>query len=99
MVGTGKELLQLFHTKSENLENLLIYHLGGEDFFVKGENLRREWVAYGMPKTLKEWLNIQLDFQDGHSYFTNAAKSLRNGGKKRNIKELRKASGLMQIVN
>lgn len=83
------DLLQLLICDSD------MDHLGREDFFVKGENLRREWREYGMPKTLKEWLQIQLDFQQGHIYFTNAAKSLRNEGKEKNIRELREALGLM----
>lgn len=87
------DILQLLICDSD------LYHLGGEDFFVKGENLRRELAEYGKANSPTEWLKIQLDFQLGHSYFTNAAKSLRNEGKERNIKKLREALGLMQTVS
>ena len=68
-------------------------YLGRKDFFVIGENLRRELREYGMPKTLGEWCEVQISFQEAHSYFTNAAKSLRNEGKQSNIRELKELFG------
>jgi len=41
-----------------------------------------------MPKEREKWLKGQLAFQQSHTYFTNAARTLRNQGKKNNIKRL-----------
>lgn len=62
--------------------------LGREDFFRVGETLRQELKEYGMPKEREKWLKGQLAFQQSHTYFTNAARTLRNQGKKNNIKRL-----------
>src|SRR3989338_10778143 len=62
--------------------------LGRDDFFVVGENLRRELGEYGLSKSVKEWFKSQLNFQKSHSYFTSAAQKLRNAGKHKNILEL-----------
>ncbi len=63
--------------------------LGREDFFVKSENLRKELREYGMPKTVKEWYKEQLSFLEAHSYFTNAARSIRDKGKQENIQQIK----------
>ena len=63
--------------------------LGREDFFITGENLRRELSANGMHKSLRAWYETQLAFQESHKYFTNAAKKLRNAQKKMNTAEIR----------
>jgi uncharacterized protein len=68
--------------------------LGREDFFRVGETLRLELIEYGMPKTPIEWLGCQLEFQQNHSYFTNAARNLRNDGKEKNIKRIKEILGI-----
>ena len=78
-----KDILQLLICDAD------LDHLGKEDFFAKGENLRREWIEYGMPYTPQEWVKVQYDFQLWNSYFTAAAKRLRDEGKKKNIEILR----------
>ncbi|MSS74036.1 metal-dependent phosphohydrolase [Candidatus Pacearchaeota archaeon] len=59
--------------------------LGRKDFFAVGENLLRELNENGTQIDLREWYNLQLDFQKNHSYFTDAAKILRNEQKSKNI--------------
>jgi len=64
--------------------------LGREDFLETSHNLRQELEAHGTPVPLKEWYRRQLDFLSTHRYFTEAARSLRDAGKQRNIAELQR---------
>lgn len=68
--------------------------LGREDFFITGENLRRELAGQGIENGLRKWYEAQLAFQRNHSYFTDAAKKLRNEGKARNILEIERLLGV-----
>src|SRR3989338_2590089 len=63
--------------------------LGRDDWFSISESLRRELKEYGIYQTPRQWAVVSLDFQENHSYFTNAAQRLRNEGKQRNITELK----------
>ena len=50
--------------------------------------LRAELAGHGVRTTLKEWYGGQVTFLSQHTYFSEAARSLRNAGKSRNIAEL-----------
>lgn len=63
------------------------------DFFTIAENLRRELNEHGHDISFRQQLESSLEFQEGHSYFTEAAKALRGEGKRRNIEELKKVLG------
>ena len=65
-------------------------NLGREDFFAVAERLRAEQANFGVTQTDEEWYNFEITFLKSHDYFTEAARSLRNEGKKRNIQELKK---------
>ncbi len=85
---------QLPQTPHNLLEELMcdadMDSLGREDYWPIGANLRKERAAYGTPLTLREWYTIQFKFLTGHSYFTAAARALRQAGKLKNIEGLRK---------
>ncbi|GAB4209571.1 MAG: hypothetical protein OHK0022_40860 [Roseiflexaceae bacterium] len=59
--------------------------LGREDYMTRNQALRDEWAAQGRNVSDAEWYANQLDFIRGHSYWTKAARALRNPGKLRNI--------------
>ena len=59
--------------------------LGREDFLETSHSLRREIEAHGTFIPLQEWYSRQLEFLTLHRYFTEAARTLRNAGKERNI--------------
>lgn len=59
--------------------------LGREDFFSRGEMLRQEQIALGMELPWLEWQASQLSFLKQHTYFTPAAKSLRDASKQEHI--------------
>ncbi|MGB0386120.1 MAG: HD domain-containing protein [Ardenticatenaceae bacterium] len=61
-----------------------------EDFFSKNIALRLEFALYGNPTTDEEWYSSQLKFLESHTYFTDAAKSLRRAGKQKNITQLKR---------
>ena len=67
--------------------------LGRDDCFMLGHNLRREWNSRGMSLGLREWYEFQLIFLENHTYLTEAAKSLREPGKQKNIEELKTLLG------
>ncbi len=63
--------------------------LGREDFHDLGMKLHREHIEFNISTSKNEWFHQQLTFLEDHTYFTNAARELRNEGKSRNIDKLR----------
>lgn len=76
-----------------NLEKIIcdadLDSLGREDFFVISHSLRLELKEMGIITTVKEWYTRQLKFLETHAYLSDAGKTLRAEGKKKNILELR----------
>ncbi|MBI9033118.1 MAG: HD domain-containing protein [Bacteroidales bacterium] len=68
-------------------------YLGRDDYFLISHSLRLEWKYYNNDIPLKDWYKMQIRFLKDHSYFTLAAKQLRQPGKEYNcglIEELLK---------
>jgi uncharacterized protein len=63
--------------------------LGCDEFLDYNELLRCERLVLGQPQTPCEWYDEQIVFIEQHSYFTEAARQLREAGKQRNIAQLR----------
>ncbi len=59
--------------------------LGREDYLRTSLWLRDELAAHGMPIPLREWYARQHRFLSEHTYFTDAARTLRRAGKLKNI--------------
>jgi uncharacterized protein len=59
--------------------------LGREDSHARSQALRTEMAAHGTPLGEAEWYRFQLKFLRDHRYFTAAARSLRDEGKRRHI--------------
>ncbi len=59
--------------------------LGRPDFLARNMCLQQELVNFGHELQLKQWYEAQLAFLEQHTYFTPAAKKLRNTGKQQNI--------------
>lgn len=59
--------------------------LGRDDFLLRNERLRAEMAARGQVVTDVIWYRQQLSFLGSHSYFTNAARTLRSKAKQRNM--------------
>ncbi len=62
--------------------------LGREDYLDTSHDLYAELVAYGASISLKDWYRRQLNFLSNHTYFTEAARELRDAGKQKNIRRL-----------
>ncbi len=62
--------------------------LGRCDFWKRNQALHAEVAALGMDFTDAQWYTHQLQFLRNHMYFTNAARILRGGGKRRHIVEM-----------
>jgi predicted metal-dependent HD superfamily phosphohydrolase len=69
-------------------------NLGREDFFDRGELLRKELAEQGIEKTDTEWYEFSLKFLQGHNYFTESAQNLRQKKKEQNIQEIRDLLGI-----
>ena len=64
--------------------------LGCEEFLEYNELLRCERLVLGQPQTPCEWYDEQIVFIEQHTYFTDAARELREEGKQRNILKLQR---------
>ena len=62
--------------------------LGREDYLETSHNLHAELGACCDPIPLKAWYRRQLNFLSNHTYFTEAARELREAGKQENIRRL-----------
>jgi uncharacterized protein len=63
--------------------------LGREDFWLRNQALRTEVAAFGTPVSDEEWYSGQLKFMQNHSYFTQAARTLRAERKQKNIEAMK----------
>jgi uncharacterized protein len=64
--------------------------LGREDFLEVAGRLRQEMALAGTHKSDEEWYQFELDFLSQHTYFTQAARNLRDEGKRKNLEALQK---------
>ncbi|MFA8449536.1 MAG: HD domain-containing protein [Bacteroidales bacterium] len=65
-------------------------YLGRNDYFMISHQLRYEWELLGLRKiSLKDWYQFQINFLEGHSFYTKTAQELRNEGKEKNLKEIK----------
>jgi uncharacterized protein len=62
--------------------------LGKEDFFSRSKDLQRELEAIGRGMDDVQWYTSQVKFLKGHTYWTAAARDLRDAQKQRNIADL-----------
>jgi predicted metal-dependent HD superfamily phosphohydrolase len=63
--------------------------LGREDFFERNEQLHLEFNTRNPPMTQREWWAAQIGFLQGHTYFTPAARALRDATKQHHIAMLK----------
>jgi predicted metal-dependent HD superfamily phosphohydrolase len=63
--------------------------LGRDDFFARNQALRQELLLRGEQVSNSEWLQRQLNFLQEHTYFTAAARKLRQPTKLTNIARVR----------
>jgi uncharacterized protein len=84
---------QLPHVPESLLEAILadadLDSLGREDFMARSQALRDEQQAFGITVNDKDWYQAQIKFLTEHKYFTQSAKTLRDGQKSQNIQQLR----------
>jgi len=62
--------------------------LGREDFLLRNKDLYLELDARDIKFNLEDWYRSQLRLLQAHQYFTDAARSLRQPGKQRNIEKM-----------
>ena len=64
-------------------------YLGRADYDELSENLHQEFLHFGVIKTEREWLDLQIKFLENHKYHTLYAKWNRRKLKLRKLKELK----------
>jgi uncharacterized protein len=63
-------------------------NLGRDDFEARSKLLREELEALGNSVNDEDWYERQLEFLQGHTYFTDAARGLRDEKKQHNLEAL-----------
>ncbi len=65
-------------------------YLGRNDFIPNSQNLFRELYEKNKIKNMEDWNKLQIKFIEGHQYFTESARKLRDVNKSKQLDELRK---------
>lgn len=65
-------------------------YLGRHDFIPNSQNLFRELYERNKIRTMEEWNKMQIKFIEGHQYFTESARRLRDVNKNKQLEDLRK---------
>jgi len=65
-------------------------YLGRKDYDELSENLHQEFLHFGVIKTEREWIDLQIKFLESHKYHTLVAKWNRRKLKLSKLKELKK---------
>ncbi len=73
--------------------------LGCDDFIPRNLDLRAEMATYGQTMTDEEWYASQVEFLQGHRYFTASANALRAAGKVRNAQWLNQQLAKLRVGN
>jgi uncharacterized protein len=73
--------------------------LGSKNFMQRNNDLRRELAHLGKQFTDEQWYLGQLEFLEGHRYFTESARSLRDAQKSVNMQELRDLLKTFSVAN
>jgi predicted metal-dependent HD superfamily phosphohydrolase len=63
-------------------------YLGREDFFKLGQELKKEYLHFGIVKSDEEWEQKQILFLEKHRYFTKSSQALREPLKQKNLRVL-----------
>lgn len=64
-------------------------YLGGDEFHVTADKLKRELKERNIIQTDKQWDELQVKFLEAHTYFTKTAIELRQANKNIRIKEIK----------
>ncbi|MBT8196523.1 MAG: HD domain-containing protein, partial [Bacteroidia bacterium] len=54
-----------------------LYYLGSHHFYEVSERLYQEWIAIKKVSSKKEWNEAEVEFLEGHQYWTDSAKKTR----------------------
>ena len=63
-------------------------YLGRDDFFIIGDNLRKEFLHYNIVASNEAWEKLQLNFLKNHQYFTASSRALREPVKQEHYAKL-----------
>jgi predicted metal-dependent HD superfamily phosphohydrolase len=65
-------------------------YLGRDDFFMIAHQLKYEWNKLNINKiSLKRWYELQSDFLETHTYYTDSAVMMRQEKKNQNLSEVK----------
>ncbi|MBP5365144.1 MAG: HD domain-containing protein [Bacteroidales bacterium] len=94
---------QLPHTPTNILEAIIqdadLDYLGRSDFIPVSNNLYRELKERNMIGTIDQWNEMQIKFIEGHQYYTNTARSLREVNKQIQIERIKELLGKGELID
>ena len=64
-------------------------YLGGDEFHIIADKLKRELMERNMVKSDKQWDELQIGFLESHTYFTKTAINLRRENKLLRLEEIK----------
>lgn len=64
-------------------------YLGRDDFWIISNNLKKEFLQFGLIGCEDEWINREIQFIEPHSYFTKASQKLRDPEKLKHLSRLK----------
>lgn len=67
-------------------------YLGRDDFYPISNSLRKELYERGLRYNAGQWENIIIDFLSKHTYYTRSAKKIRDAGKQKYLRQLKKSA-------
>ena len=78
---------------NDHLEEIMcdadLDYLGRDDFYPISENLKKEFIAYGVVQDDKSWDELQIKFLSAHKYFTKYSIQNREANKQQRLKEIK----------
>jgi ligand-binding sensor domain-containing protein/class 3 adenylate cyclase/HD superfamily phosphodiesterase len=78
---------------SDHLEQIIcdadLDYLGGDEFHVIADKLKRELMERSIVETDKQWDELQIKFLEAHTYFTKTAIELRQANKMDRVEEIK----------
>lgn len=95
-VAAVREIIQVTHLPQspKNLPQMVmadadLFYLGGDTFWKRSQDLRKELGNFGRHFTIEEWYIFQSSFIDAHRYFTASARLERDPLKQQLLREIR----------
>lgn len=80
-------------TPNTHLEEIIcdadLDYLGRDDFWMISNNLKKEFLQFGLISCEEEWISREIQFIEPHNYFTSTSRKLRDPEKLKHLSRLK----------